>query len=378
LGKNNFDIKSIPLNRKKRKVIIPIFVPHKGCPNDCVFCNQRKITGCINPATVGDVEKAVDERINTISPEFDEIEIAFFGGSFTMIPIHDQEELLEAANEYRKKGLIKDIRISTRPDGIDEVVINRLRKYGVTIVELGIQSMRDEVLKQSKRGYLSEVVPTAIERLKKNGFIVGVQVMTGLPGASLESEVETAKLLCAYKPDIARIYPTLVIKDTELEKMYSEGSYVPQAIEAAVEAASRMLDIFIENNVQVIRIGLQPTDEIAEGCDVVAGPFHPAMGELVEGRRYRRILEEAIKNRLMTLSEKEQIPWINVQEAVKQLKIRELEIHCEPGMVSKLIGQKKVNKIYFQDLLGLKNIKVIEDGSSEKLYLEFFKEVEKS
>lgn len=366
------------MRNKNRKVIIPVFVPHKGCPNDCVFCNQRKITGCLNSATVEDVEKAVEERIYTINPELDEIEIAFFGGSFTMIPVEDQEALLQAADKYRKSGLIKDIRISTRPDGIDEVVVERLKKYGVTIVELGIQSMEDEVLRQSKRGYLSEIVPKAIKLLKDNGFTTGVQVMTGIPGSTLESEIETTKLLCSYKPQIARIYPTLVIKDTELEEMYLRGSYEPQSLEKAVESASRMLDVFIENNVQVIRIGLQPTDNISEGSDVVAGPFHPAMGELVEGRRYRRILEGAIRTKLIKLMEKAEIPWINEKEAIEKLRIGELDIHCEASMVSKLVGQRRVNKAYFQLLLGLKNIKVIDDGSSEIPYLEFLAEDDKN
>lgn len=359
---------------KKRKVIIPVFVPHKGCPNDCVFCNQRKITGCIHSATPADVKNAVDERMNTINPEADELEIAFFGGSFTMIPVKDQEALLEAADKYRSSGLIRDIRMSTRPDGIDEIVIARLKKYGVTIVELGIQSMEDHVLLQSKRGYISEIVPRAIKLLKENGFIVGVQVMTGLPGATQETELKTAELLCGYKPHIARIYPTLVIKDTELEKMYLEGTYEPQSLEAAVESASKMLEIFIENNVQVIRIGLQPTDNITEGNDVVAGPFHPAMGELVEGRRYRRILEHDIKSKLMDIIKKTGLQWKNEAEAVKTLGIREIDIHCAPEMVSKLIGQKKGNKTYFQELLGLRSIKVIDDGETERLHIEFLYE----
>ena len=346
----------------KRKVIIPIFVPHKGCPNDCVFCNQRKITGCIESATAEDVRKAVSERLNTIDPEKDEIEIAFFGGSFTMIPVEEQETLLREANNYLKAGLISDIRISTRPDGIDEKVILRLKKFGVTVVELGIQSMEDLVLLESKRGYLSEIVPAAIKLLKDNNFTVGVQVMTGLPGSTKEIEVKTTELLCSYKPDIARIYPTLVIKDTELERMYSEGIYKPQTLNDAVESASEMLKVFIKHNVKVIRIGLQPTDNISEGKDVISGPFHPSMGELVESRMYRDILEtEIIKKMKM--------------ETATAGNVCRIDIHCNPAMVSKLSGHKKSNKEYFKDLLEIKKIKIIDDVKDDRIYMEFWHEL---
>lgn len=355
----------------KRKVIIPIFVPHKGCPNDCVFCNQRKITGCMKVATDQDVRKAVEDRLDTIDPEKDEIEIAFFGGSFTMIPTEDQEMLLAEAHKYINEGLIKDIRISTRPDGIDLDVIDRLKKYGVTIVELGIQSMMDDVLAQSKRGYKSDIVPQAIELLKNNGFVVGVQVMTGLPGATKASELKTVELLCSYGPQIARIYPTLVIKDTELERMYLERLYTPQTLNDAVESASEMLKVFLKHDINVIRIGLQPTDNISEGNDVVAGPFHPSMGELVEGRMYRDILEADILEKLMKKTLSEGLEWQNPKMAVHELKITNLDIHCNPKMVSKLSGHKRVNKNYLEDLLGLKSIKVIDDGDDDKIHIEF-------
>ena len=359
----------------KRKVIIPIFVPHKGCPHDCVFCNQRKITGCLESATVEDVRKAVLERLNTIDPEKDEIEIAFFGGSFTMIPVVEQETLLIEANRYIKEGLISDIRVSTRPDGIDEDVIERLKKYGVTVVELGIQSMEDKVLLESKRGYLSELVPSAIKLLKENGFTVGVQVMTGLPGSTKEIEVKTTELLCSCKPHIARIYPALVIKDTELERMYLEGIYKPQTVDDAVESASEMLKIFIKHNVKVIRRGLQPTDNISEGKDVIAGPFHPSMGELVESRMYRDILEAEILQKLRLKSKAEGHAWESSKLAVKALKITGLDIHCNPAMVSKLSGHKKSNKEYLKDLLEIKKIKIIDDAEDQRIYMEFWHEL---
>ena len=219
-----------------RNSIIPVFVPHLGCPNDCVFCNQRRISGHIEPATAQTVRNAIEEAA-ALTPPGTKRQLAFYGGSFTAIPEARQLELFEATQPYLADGTISSIRLSTRPDAIDGAVLKRLKKYGVTVVELGAQSMCDRVLELSGRGHDSADVENASELIKASGFDLILQMMTGLPGDTDESCVETAKKIVALEPDGVRIYPTVIVRDTVLCDMWRAGTYKEHTVEDAVRKA---------------------------------------------------------------------------------------------------------------------------------------------
>lgn len=246
----------------KKQYIIPIFVPHLGCPNDCIFCNQKSISGQTKQVTKDDVNIIIEEHLKYIK-ENSKFEIAFFGGSFTGIDEAKQEELLSAAYEYIKQGRAKSIRISTRPDYIDKKTLKRLKKYKVKTIELGVQSANDYILKKAGRGHTFEDVKKASKLIRLYGFNLGHQMMVGLPESTNVDEINTAKELIKLKPKMVRIYPVLVIKNTKLEKDYNEGKYSPLTVVQAVETCKELVKLFVKKNIEIIRIGLQPTDTIS-------------------------------------------------------------------------------------------------------------------
>ena len=267
----------------KNYYIIPVFISHQGCPHQCVFCNQDRIAGKYEEVFANDVRKIIDEYLETINSKGATIEVSFFGGTFTAIDVNKQKELLEVAREYKQKGLIHKIRLSTRPDAILPYILGYLKEYKVDIIELGVQSLDDEVLRKAGRGHTVNDVIVASRLIKEAGFTLGHQIMPGLPGDSFDIDIETTKKSIEMKPDICRIYPSLVIKDTPMEDMYNRGDYVPYSLDEAVYISGEMLKLYNEAKIKVIRIGLQPTDTITTGKDIVDGPFHPAFRELVEG-----------------------------------------------------------------------------------------------
>ena len=267
----------------KNYYIIPVFISHQGCPHQCVFCNQDRIAGKYEEVFASDVRKIIDEYLETINSKGATIEVSFFGGTFTAIDVNKQKELLEVAREYKQKGLIHKIRLSTRPDAILPYILEYLKEYKVDIIELGVQSLDDEVLKKAGRGHTVNDVIVASRLIKEAGFTLGHQIMPGLPGDSFDIDIETTKKSIEMKPDICRIYPSLVIKDTPMEDMYNRGDYVPYSLDEAVYISGEMLKLYNEAKIKVFRIGLQPTDTITTGKDIVDGPFHPAFRELVEG-----------------------------------------------------------------------------------------------
>lgn len=292
----------IALNKKH--YIIPIFVPHEGCPHNCVFCNQEHITG--NESTEEDAEaniiddkyvkETIEEYLNTIDAIDSTIEVSFFGGTFTAIKIEKQKLLLSVAKAYKEMGKINHVRLSTRPDYIDIDILENLKAYSVDIIELGVQSMDDEVLLKAGRGHTKEDVIKASKLIKEYGFTLGHQVMLGLPGDTPQKDIETVEQLLKLKPDMFRIYPALVIKDTPMENLYISKRYSPYSMETAVSVSKVLLCMINSKDIKVIRIGLQPTDNIAEGKDIVAGPFHPAFRELVEGSLYCDMILEFAKS----------------------------------------------------------------------------------
>ena len=267
----------------KNYYIIPIFVPHEGCPHNCVFCNQDRITGAADDVTSQTVRNTINYYLETIKNKSATIEVSFFGGTFTGIREEKQKELLEVAKEFKDKKCIDKIRLSTRPDYINDYILTYLKEYGVDIIELGVQSLDEDVLKKAGRGHNVQDVINASRLIKEYGFVLGHQIMPGLPGDTFEKDINTTKASLEMKPDICRIYPSLVIRDTPMEKMYKCNEYVPYSLEEAVDISKVMYEMYRKNNVNVIRIGLQPTESINEGGDIIAGPFHPSFRELVEG-----------------------------------------------------------------------------------------------
>jgi radical SAM enzyme (TIGR01210 family) len=268
------------MNRKH--YIIPIFVPHKGCPHDCIFCNQKKITGNEKDITSYDVSSTIDDYLTTIDKINSFIEVSFFGGSFTGIPIKKQSELLGAAKNALDDKKINAIRLSTRPDYIDRDILENLKKYNVGIIEIGVQSLDEEVLKISERGHSPEDVYKASKLIREFGFKLGLQMMVGLPCDNIYKDIYTAEKIIDMKPDFVRIYPTLTIKDTYMEQMYRDGIYQPPSIDETVQICKKLYIMFTKSNIRIIRMGLQATDNINIGKDIIAGPFHPAFGEMVE------------------------------------------------------------------------------------------------
>ena len=258
----------------QRQYVIPIFVPHLGCPNDCIFCNQKTISGEQKQVTKEDVTNTVEYYLSSFKEENAYIEIAFFGGSFTGIDVEKQEELLSAAYEFIKQGKVNGIRLSTRPDYIDKEILKRLKKYKVTTIELGVQSSNDYILKRCGRGHTFEDVKNASKLIRRFGFTLGHQMMCGLPESTRLDELNTAKDLAKLKPKIVRIYPVLVLKGTKLAKEYENGEYEPLSCNQAVEICKELYYFFQSKKIQVIRMGLQNTETIDRpekaGSEVIA------------------------------------------------------------------------------------------------------------
>lgn len=287
----------------KKHAIIPIFIPHLGCPCQCVFCNQQKITARTKAVSTDEVRETVERYLSTLGDlDPKEIEIAFYGGSFTAIPIDAQTAYLEVANEYIDQGKVSSLHISTRPDCIDEEILENLRRYKVSTIELGVQSFSDEVLRLSKRGHDSEIAKAAAKLIRARGFKLGIQLMIGLPGDSLERCIYSARETVALAPELARLYPTLVIDGTELYDMYEDGRYEALSKEEALLRTKEMYKILHKAGINIMRVGLKSTDIIG-GSDLSAingGTYHPAFRQLVEGE----IAYEALKEQLDALMKK--------------------------------------------------------------------------
>ena len=324
--------------------VIPIFVPHLGCPNDCTFCNQKSISGQTKQVTAKDVKQTIEEYLKSFKDEKLHKEVAFFGGSFTGIEKDKQEELLEAAYEFVKNKQIQSIRISTRPDYIDKEKLHLLKKYGVKTIELGVQSTNDYILKKCRRGHTFEDVKKASKLIRRYGFVLGHQMMIGLPESTKIDELNTAKDLAKLKPKIVRLYPVLVIKGTELEKEYQNGEYEPIPLLQAVERCKELYYFFTNKKIAVIRMGLQNTDIISDPknakSEVVAGPYHEAFGQLVEDSIWYDAILEKIKK-------------FNV-------KVKAIEIKVNPENINNVVGHKKENIEKLKDLYDV-DVKTTQD-----------------
>lgn len=300
-----------------------LFVPHNGCPHACSFCNQKQITGQSYQPTAEDVVNTVETAKSSLKEASKNAEIAFFGGSFTAIDRDYMTQLLEAASPFVKNGDFAGIRISTRPDAIDQEILMLLKNYGVTSIELGAQSMSDEVLAANKRGHTAEDVVKASGLISENGFSLGLQMMTGLYKSDPETDRKTAEALARLEPDTVRIYPTVVLKGTELYDLYVSGEFVPQGLEEAVPLCAELLEFFEERHIRVIRLGLHDSESLSE--NMAAGAYHPAFRELCES-------EIVYRNTLAALDR-------------SRISFGAAELFVNPSSVSRFIGQKRKNLI---------------------------------
>jgi len=330
--------KELGLHIKKDNIyVIPIFIPHRGCKNECVFCNQRKISGETRDVTVSQVREEIEKYLSLYKNDKKEKQIAFFGGSFTGLDIDDQKRFLEVANEYIKKGVVKNIRISTRPDYITEEILKMLKEYNVKVIELGVQSMDDEVLLASKRGHTEIDVVNASKLINKYGFTLGHQVMVGLPKSTTQKEIETIKKCLTLKPKMIRIYPVYVLKESKLYEMFEQGEYIPLELEDAVKRASTLYNECVKNRVNVIRIGLQTTEEINSKNENIKGPVCDNYKE--------RVLSNIAKEETLKLIKK-----------AKQG--RELNLIAKQDEINYIVGAKKSNiNIYESEYSGKVRVK---------------------
>ena len=290
---------------------IPIFVPHRACPFRCIFCDQEKISGHRGVPDGQEVRRIIEKHLATIPGERSHVEIGFFGGTFTGIPREDQALYLGIAQDYKKSGKVRDIRLSTRPDFIDEEVLGFLEEYGVGTIELGAQSLDDEVLIRSARGHTAQDIREASALIRNSGFRLGLQLMVGLPGDSREIAVNSAKNTVRLGASDARIYPVVVIRGTMLEEMYRSGKYHPLPVDEAASVSAEMLRTLEDGGVNVIRIGLHPSEGLLSGHELVAGPFHPSFREIVMTRiwedQFLPLLKEKQKSRLTVTVPAEQL-----------------------------------------------------------------------
>lgn len=317
----------------KRHAIIPIFIPHRGCPNDCVFCNQRKITAVSAPVTEQQVRDKIETWLTTLHGRqgLTTVEIAFYGGSFTGIPMEEQTAFLTVAKEYKDRGLVDKLHLSTRPDYIDERILENLKRLSVDVIELGVQSFDEEVLRLSNRGHGSAVVGGSARLIREFGFTLGIQLMIGLPGDSFERCMDSVEATIALQPEIARLYPTVVIRDTELYRRWEQGTYEILPQEEMVCRTAAMYRKLTEAGIQVIRVGLKSSELIDDGAETAPGTFHPAFRQLVCGRLAREDLERQLEDLALDSDG------------------RKVSFYASGDSMSDMIGWRGENRTYFAE-----------------------------
>ncbi|MEA1960362.1 MAG: radical SAM protein [Bacillota bacterium] len=326
---------------------IPIFISHLGCPYQCIYCDQKKIATSQVPEP-NQVQKIIEDHLQTI-PVNSEVEVAFFGGNFTDIDADLQEAYLKAVEPYILAKKISGIRLSTRPDSIDEEGLERLKNNHVNTIELGVQSLCDEVLKASSRGYTADVVFKSSQLVKEWGFQLGVQLMIGLPGDHFELDIATVQSTIEINPAMVRIYPTLVIAGTALETLYQKGAYQPLSLENAVMTCREMFLRLEKNNIPVIRMGLHPGEDLRSEGVIVTGPFHPAFGELVE----QSIFLEQASMVLQQLRERKAFQ-------------NQVVLFVNPRDVSKMAGLKRNNIKQLQSQWNLSQVTIQPDSGIKR------------
>lgn len=364
----------------KTHAIIPIFIPHKGCLNDCVFCNQKAITARSADVSPQDVKNIIESYLPTLQGrQLQTIEVAFFGGSFTGIPIEEQSAFLKIAKAYKEKGLIDKIHMSTRPDYINEEILDNLKAHDADVIELGVQSFDADVLAAANRGHTPADIYRACRLIKDYGFTLGIQLMIGLPADSLQKCIFSARETVAMHPAIARLYPTIVLNDTQLYEMYQAGTYAPLTTEQAVHMTKAMYQILDGAGIKIIRVGLKSTDLIREGGEIQGHTYHPAFRQLVEGEIAKEQLEGQLKALLkkqpgqqtQTQQNRQQAASPNPQNPQKTTSVQSelfpggafpaavsakrtsapcsFTFYSSGNSFSNMVGNAKRNKVYFAE-----------------------------
>jgi histone acetyltransferase (RNA polymerase elongator complex component) len=339
--------------QKHRPFIIPIFLPHAGCPHQCVFCNQVPITGAERQVLEPNaVRQQIRKYLGYQKENRNSVHIAYFGGNFLGLTIREIESWLDLAGEFVSRGLVDSIRFSTRPDTIDPERLDILEKYPVSIVELGVQSMDDRVLAQSGRGHTASDTMHAVSSLKERGLRVGLQMMVGLPGDSEARSMTTARRIADLRPDCVRIYPTVVVANSQLARLYRQGEYQPLSLEGAVTLVKKVYLLFRQEGINVIRMGLQASGDLAEGSTVLAGPHHPAFGHLV----YSEIFYDAA---------------VTIIESARSLT-NTLTIRVNPRSISKMRGlnNSNIQKLKKQFRLGSVEVRRDDSLTEEEVNIE--------
>jgi len=331
-------------------MIIPFFIPHSGCPHQCVFCNQKHIIGQSKPEDASTISDKI-RRYRSTHTSGNSVEVAFYGGSFTALLLKTQKRYLEAVQPFLNANQVRTIRLSTRPDCINGEILTFLKSYHVQTIELGVQSLNDDVLVLSGRGHTAADTVKSFTLLKQQGFSVGLQLMPGLPGDSEVIFRDTVSKILELKPDSVRIYPVLVIKDTPLEELYKSGRFKPLTLEAAVTMCQEAVVRFEQHGIEVIRMGLQSTRELEKPGTILAGPYHPAFRQLVESSIFKEKMRGALRNAGGTVK---------------------TAVFCvNPRDRSAVIGQKRGNMITIKNEFTLDQIAVREDQNVRRHTLVF-------
>lgn len=328
-----------------KPLIVPVFLPHAGCPHRCIFCNQNAITRAPSGLpSESELESAIGQFLSYTFKRHSTIQIAFFGGNFLGLDIAVAEAFLRLAQRFVQDGRVDSIRFSTRPDTIDRKRLNVLAGYSVRTVELGVQSMVDDVLRQSRRGHTAAQTVAAVKLLKAEGYAVGLQMMVGLPGDTGDRALETAHRLVDLQPDFVRIYPTVVLKGSRLAEWYRAGRFTPLSLESAVELVKAIYVIFYRHDIPVVRMGLQAADDMTEKDVVLAGPYHPAFGHLVHAalflemargllsQREDRAATVTLKAHPRSISKMKGLKLSNVEALRRQFNLRTLTIEPDPTL----------------------------------------------
>jgi histone acetyltransferase (RNA polymerase elongator complex component) len=329
---------------KGRPFIIPIFLPHAGCPHQCVFCNQKAITGVRQKLPSPEaLRQQIIDFLNYNGKKQKPVQIAFFGGNFLGQSQKDIEYLLQVANNFITAGKVDSIRFSTRPDTIDTDRLDMLNGWPISAVELGVQSMDDQVLAMAKRGHTASDTQRAVHQLKKRNYEVGLQLMVGLPGDDETRSFATGQRIVELLPDFVRIYPTLVLSNSLLASWYAKGKYIPLSLEAGVAATKKLYLLFTQENIRVIRMGLQISADLENSTIILAGPYHPAFGHLVFSDIFLDKATAILKS--------------------KTTHSNTIFINVHPRSIAKMRGLKNRNIEILKQTFRLKTIQILPDPS---------------
>ena len=323
----------------KKHYVIPIFIPESACPFRCTYCNQYNITEKATSPNPDEVASFISKYLETIPYQNPEVvvKVAFFGGNFTGLPISEQEAYLKVVQNFIDNKSIQTIQLSTRPDYISDPILQLLKKYRVSLIELGAQSLDAEVLKCTKRGHTVQDVEKSAQMIRQYGFELGLQMMIGLPGDTFDKSLATAQKIVDLGAKYSRIYPTLVIKDTDLEQEYKNGNYIPLTLEQAVDWCAQIIPIFEQNGIQILRIGLHPSEGLINHETLVAGPFHVSFKELV--------LTELWKKRLILLTQQNTSDTFEVE-----VPNSEINYAIGYGSMNKKWLEEKYKKLIFRQI----------------------------